>query len=85
MDDVNVFVAVLCVKKKIITLARTLHAYDQLVEAINEKSLYDPVETDVQLASVFIETTPVVAKALTMRNCTSDGPGIFLNITRALH
>ncbi|KAK8774189.1 hypothetical protein V5799_011282 [Amblyomma americanum] len=45
-------------------------AYDILVETIGEKSLYDPIETDVQLATVFAQTAPVATKALKLKNCT---------------
>ncbi|XP_077536259.1 neprilysin-2-like [Haemaphysalis longicornis] len=45
-------------------------AYDQLVEAVQEKSLYDPIETDVLLAAVFEESSSISAKALKLRNCS---------------
>ncbi|KAH9375363.1 hypothetical protein HPB48_013626 [Haemaphysalis longicornis] len=45
-------------------------AYDQLVEAVQEKSLYDPIETDVLLATVFEESSPISSKALKLRNCS---------------
>ncbi|XP_065302041.1 neprilysin-2-like isoform X2 [Dermacentor albipictus] len=45
-------------------------AFDHLVEAIKEKSLHDPIETDVQLAAVFVETSPMAANALKLKNCT---------------
>ncbi|KAK8774190.1 hypothetical protein V5799_011283 [Amblyomma americanum] len=51
-------------------LRRLLQAHDVLVEAIGEKSLYDPIETDVQLATVFSQTAPLAVTALTLKNCT---------------
>ncbi|KAM7314157.1 hypothetical protein ISCGN_003942 [Ixodes scapularis] len=46
------------------------HAYKILVEALDAKSLYDPFETEAQLATIAAETSSISETAVKLKNCS---------------